>query len=160
MYRVEQYIPHSIANDLLEALQKADDAWYVDREKHFNNLTMEGKTSKYDCILEDSMPERVKKLIDYIKPWDTDEVIINRYQKGMSIGRHHDGCISPFVSVLTLQSHHDVVRVYPEDGLTHPVPDKAGQMYTISSSTEHEVLPVESERFSIVMLRGMMQNDY
>jgi len=160
MYRIEQYMSGKEASELLDALQRADDAWYVDREKHFNNMTNEGRPSKYDCMLEDSMPDDVRKLVDAIRPWDTDEMIINRYHEGMSIGRHHDGCISPFVSVITLQDNHNVVRLYPEDGEVHEVPDKAGQMYTIASSTDHEVLPVKSERFSIVILRGMMHNDY
>lgn len=146
--------------ELLGLLQKADDAWFVDREKHFNNMTNEGKPSKYDCILEDSMPPEIKELVDKIRPFDTDEIIINRFQKGMSIGRHHDGCISPLVSVITLEDNHDVVRVYAENGTEHSVPDRAGQMYTITCSTEHAVLPVQSERFSIVILRGMMQNAY
>lgn len=152
----ENYISQKEAKRLKAYIEDLDDAWFVSRKEHMPNLNLDGNRSDYDCLFADGMPHMLLNALKKISPPCTSEIIVNRYKKGQSIGKHHDKGINPYMSILHLSSNHECFCLYDSSDTSRIIPDKPGQLITFSCDEAHEVLPVENTRYSIVFLRSAL----
>ena len=156
MLHFQQVIPPEQARSFLKEVEQLDDAYFVDRSKHLKNTSLDGSSNKYYSMGDSSMP---KELLAVLKGWfpsfdeDYDELLVNRYYPGMSIGPHVDHNVQKYVSVIFLEDDLQVLSCRITEGWV-PLKDQPGKMVTFEGNAiVHKVAPVPRLRHSLLLLK-------
>ena len=59
MFKVEQVVSKEEATAFLKIVEQLDDAYFIDRSKHFQNPSLDGSQNKYLSMSDVSMPSEV-----------------------------------------------------------------------------------------------------
>lgn len=152
MLSIEQVVDKKEAAEFLKRVEELDDAYFIDRSKHFPNISLDSSPNKYLSMTDVSMPMDILYTLRTWFPGEIEELLVNRYYPGMSIGPHRDGNPYKHISVMFLNEGMQVLSVKDKDqwiGLQ----DVPGQMVTFGRDTVHKVSPVDTIRHSIIILR-------
>ena len=159
MLHFQQIVSPEQARAFLKKVEQLDDAYFVDRSKHIPNKSLDGSNNKYYSMSDVSMP---KEILDTLKGWfpsfdeDYDELLVNRYYPGMSIGPHVDLNIQKYVSVIFLEDDLQVLSCKITEGWV-PLKDQPGKMVTFEgNATVHKVDPVPRLRHSLLLLKEQL----
>jgi hypothetical protein len=155
MLRFQQIVSPEQAKAFLKKVEQLDDAYFVDRSKHLPNKSLDGSNNQYYSMSDISMP---KEILDTLKEWfpsfdeEYEEILVNRYYPGMSIGPHVDHNPTPYVSVIFLEEGLQVLSCKLDEGWV-PLTDTPGKMVTFRGTTVHKVDPVPRIRHSLIILQ-------
>ena len=98
MIAFQQIVTEEEATDLLEKVSLLDDAYFVDRSKHFPNPSLDGSLNKYLSMSDDAMPLEIKeKLYSWFPDSNVEQILVNRYYPQMNIGPHIDNNMYRYV---------------------------------------------------------------